>query len=223
MKTGEQGLPDCSSNPEAAARRIRLSQRDVLPLPLLEMPLVASAASRGTSQRRSRTAAVVSDTNRCITALNQLYAEGSSPELFVESHGTTAAQARSQTLLRRACADAGRPPAILTPAEALRSLRLAGLYGGDAPVGPVPFDSAAVSLPPPGNVPVTLASWWGEGGDLFCERMISCSVAPLDLAQEQLLDAPAAAYSDPSFEQQAVWEDFVVRHARAGYCIARER
>ena len=179
--------PSPSPYISATACGIRTSQRDVLPLPHLLKSMGSSvSATRTSCQRRSRAAAVTADANRCIDALNGMYAEGAAPDLMAGSTVLTDAQARSQDMIRAACAQAGRPPGDLTPAEALAALRLAGPYSDEAPLGPAAFDAAAVSLPEAGSAPVPLDILWGDGGQSFVERLCCSCLAPSTCALYRL-------------------------------------
>ncbi|MBM4023751.1 MAG: hypothetical protein FJ284_16205, partial [Planctomycetes bacterium] len=148
--------------------------------------------------------------------MNDLFAQAADPEAARMSSRPTGAQQECQRFVFEACRAAGRPPFDLTPAEALRELRIAGPYAEDAPLGPVTFDPAKISLPPEGNKPVSIDVLWGVGGPEFLERFSQHCLAPMVVVQEQMRDAPAVPYTDVSFNCKAVWEEFVWRLARAG-------
>ena len=213
---GGEARPPLPPFAEATASGIRLAQRDALPLQLMETPPAAGRGSRGPRQRRGRTIAVVEEANRCIGALNDLYAQAADPELACVSSRPTAAQQECQRFILEACRAVGRPPVDKTPAEALRELRIAGPYAEDAPLGPVTFDPAKISLPPEGNKPVSIDVLWGDGGPEFLERFSFHCLAPMVDVQRQMRDAPAVPYTDVSFSCKTVWEEFVWRLARAG-------
>ena len=85
-----------------------------------------------------------------------MYSEAVSAETMECGLRTSDAQVRCLRRIREACRDAGRPPADLSPAEALRELRIAGPYEYEAPLGPVAFDPDRVALPAEGAAQVPL-------------------------------------------------------------------
>jgi hypothetical protein len=193
---------------EADARQIRFTPRDALPLPHLRATASGAGVSRGTQRRRGHAAALIADCNRCVDALNDMYAEAADPGVMCDPVRVSDTQVKCMDRILFSCRSAGRPPADLTPAEALRELRLAGPYQEDAPLGPVAFDPDLVSLPPAGSEPVPLEKLWGSEGAQFLERLDSCLV-PNSQALERLQSAPAVAFSDQAFNNERVWEDFV--------------
>jgi hypothetical protein len=153
---------------------------------------------------------------RCVAASNSMYLEAVSPSVMKGGVRTSDAQLQCLRRIQVACQVAGRPPNDLSPAEALRELRIAGPYEDECPLGPVAFNPDRVALRAEGTLPVPLDVLWGDGGTVFVERLTSSCLVPSTTAAVQLTDAPDAAFSDSSFGNILVWEDFVWRLSRAG-------
>ena len=136
-----------------ASSRDRRVPRDILPLPepaVGPSQRLAAGLSRGCAQRSQRRFAAAADLGRAVRALNCMYTH--TPPFLSKGarHNVeclSAGQRRVFDHLEDSISELGRPPPGLTPAEALRTLRVASWYDiGDAKLGS--YDLAAVSLPP---------------------------------------------------------------------------
>ena len=169
----------------------RGTPRDPLPLPLVANAGGASGTlpgCRATRQGHGRRAAASADVNRCIEALNEMYAAGRPlgrvdvPDVDTQP---SAIQQKCLTHIRESVLHLGAPPCGLSPAEALRELRVLGAYDQE-PCTRAAFDSSRVSIPDVGGTPVPLAELWGPGGAEAVERFISDKVLPSDAAASRL-------------------------------------
>eukprot|EP00973_Karenia_brevis_P067729 9422141-Karenia_brevis.AAC.1 len=115
------------------------------------------------------------------------------------------------------CVDAlGRPPVDLSPAEALRQLRVGPRYPSFAG-GPGSYLSAEVSLPSAGNGAVPLSELWGPGGvsevDDFVKKNLLRREMVDDKKNECGLRAP---YNDPELLRGTRYAHFVKELAARG-------
>ena len=220
------GLPA----PGSAARRV---PRDPLPLPVPPPEEVVGGLSRGCQQRAGRRAALRADVRRAVQSVNRLYchvgalprharrAKPAAEQLEADELEGPAQGARSlvqrQMLesIEAAVEAAGAPPPGLSPAEALRKLRVASWYDVSA-AKLASYSPARVSWPAEGCQPVGLSELWGHGGSRAVEDFLSTKVLAPEQAARQLEGCGVrSAYSDPLLRRKGAYEEFVRSlHAR---------
>ncbi|CAK0878156.1 unnamed protein product [Prorocentrum cordatum] len=151
------------------------------------------------------------DVTRAVDALNWL--NDSSTHVGRDRSFTAGALSLAQrqclTHISSSVEELGAPPRDLSPAEALRQLRVAG--GGycveESPLGS--YGPALVSLPDGKVPPVPLSDVWGDGGISKVELFVQQSLLPADVAAARL-DAWSVKtpYSDPRLRCARDWEGF---------------
>eukprot|EP00959_Pyramimonas_sp_CCMP1952_P296913 6211618-Pyramimonas_sp.AAC.1 len=120
------------------------------------------------------------DCDRAVHALNSLYLHQDQPPV-----GQGADRAVFVSLGQRHCLDRvrdsvvalGPPPPEVTPAEALRKLRVASWYDVDSAVLGS-YNLASVSLPSGSPAPVPLEDLWGVGGSDMIRDFVQSRLLP---------------------------------------------
>lgn len=185
--------------------------RDPLPLPVLAARSLPRGVrlSRRAHQRLAKSVAVDSEVGRTIEALNDLYCGSPASRVNDVPVTLSAVQCGCLEHLRASVAALGPAPDGLSPAEALRELRIAGQYDVDSS-SLVAYDRSLVSLPPEGSAACALAQLWGEGGHEAVVGFVDNKLLPSEKAEVRLREAEVTkTYSDPAFRHPRTWELFV--------------
>ncbi|CAK0818121.1 unnamed protein product [Prorocentrum cordatum] len=193
----------------------RAVPRDILPLP---RPAVEryrgtdGGLSRAVRQRLGKRESFEMDCDRAVHALNSLYLHQDQPPV-----GEGADRAVFVSLGQRHCHDRvrdsvvalGPPPPEVTPAEALRKLRVASWYDVDSAVLGS-YNLASVSLPSGSPAPVPLEDLWGVGGSDMIRDFVQSRLLPSSEVETRLKNSQVAVpYSDPKLRRVAAFEEFI--------------
>ncbi|CAK0813222.1 unnamed protein product, partial [Prorocentrum cordatum] len=171
-----------------------------------------SAVSRSVRQRVGARAAVELDCDRALRSLNGMFSHAPQPALGQGAPAcafVSRAQREAIDFVEESARALGAPPPGLTPAEALRKLRVASWYDVDsAKLGSYRPD--AISLPSGTVRPIPLETLWGSGGSDTVKDFISQNLLCSERAKQRLQGVGLErAYSDPALRRRGAYEEFI--------------
>ena len=212
-------FPPGASPKFCADEATRAVQRDLLPLPRFPVcrPAVRANATgcRAVRQRAARQLHVESDVDRCVKALNGMFTHCPAPtSAGGRAEFTSLGQRLALKRVRDSVVACGAPPCDLSPAEALKQLRVASWYGVEG-TSLDRFSLPRVSLPDEGCQPIALAELWGDGGHVVVDDFCRRCVGPPEPAEGDRRPAlPKQPYSDPALRSAKEYGKFL-RHLAA--------
>ncbi|CAK0902508.1 unnamed protein product [Prorocentrum cordatum] len=171
-----------------------------------------SAVSRSVRQRVGARAAAELDCDRAVRSLNGMFSHAPQPALGQGAPAcafVSRAQREAIDFVEESARALGAPPPGLTPAEALRKLRVASWYDVDsAKLGSYRPD--AISLPSGTVRPIPLETLWGSGGSDTAKDFISQNLLCSERAKQRLQGVGLErAYSDPALRRRGAHEEFI--------------
>ena len=200
--------------------------RDVLPLPRpgVRHSNFAAAFSRGCQQRVGRKRAAAVDLDHAVRSLNWLESHAAQSPLGASDGAAVLSTGQHKVMshVKQAVAELGPPPADLTPAEALRKLRLSSWYEVDCDsTAKASFDMSRLSLPEGLAHPVPLSELWGAGGEDCVNRFCAREILPQSVAAERIASCGVVRpFADPALRTRRHYEELVAHNFSVGSSIS---